>query len=44
LVERGLETKSELDALIADYLQQARKLDSPPLAVCPVDNNPDVNA
>jgi hypothetical protein len=44
LVERGLETKSELDALIADYLQQATKLDSPPLAVCPVDNNPEGNA
>jgi hypothetical protein len=36
LVERGLETKSELDALIADYLQQAAKLNTPPLAVCPL--------
>ena len=44
LVERGLETKSELDALIADYLQQATKLDSPPLAVCPLENDPDANA
>jgi hypothetical protein len=44
LVERGLETKSELDALIADYLQQASKLDSPPLAVCPLENNPEANA
>jgi len=37
LVERGLDTKSELDALIADYLQQATKLDSPPLAICPLE-------
>jgi hypothetical protein len=44
LVERGLETKSELDALIADYLQQATKLDSPPLAVCPLENSPEANA
>ena len=44
LVERGLETKSELDALLADYLQQATKLDSPPLAVCPLANDPEANA
>jgi hypothetical protein len=44
LVERELETKSELDALIADYLQQATKLDSPPLGVCPLENNPEANA
>ena len=37
LVERGLDTKSELDALIADYLQQAIKLDNPPLAICPLE-------
>ncbi len=37
LVERGLDTKSELDALIADYLDQATKLDSPPLAGCPLE-------
>jgi len=37
LVERGLDTKSELDALIADYLHQATKLDSPPLAICPLE-------
>lgn len=43
LVERELETKSELDALTADYLQQATKLDRPPLAVCPLDN-PEANA
>jgi hypothetical protein len=38
LVERGLETTSELDALIADYLQQAAKLDCPPVAVCPLES------
>lgn len=35
LVERGLQTKGELDALILDYLEQAAKLDSPPLAAPP---------
>jgi hypothetical protein len=44
LVERELETKSELDALIADYLQQATKLDSPPLGVCPLENHPEADA
>ena len=44
LVERGLETRSELDALIADYLHQAAKLDSPPLAVCPLESNLEANA
>jgi hypothetical protein len=44
LVERGLETKSELDALIADYLQQATKLETPPLAVCPLGSNLEANA
>ena len=44
LVERGLETKAELDALIADYLQQATKLDSPPLAISPLENNSEANA
>jgi hypothetical protein len=39
LVERGLETQSELDALIADYLQQATKLATPPLAICPLEVN-----
>ena len=39
LVERGLETKTELDALVADYLQQATKLDCPPLASCPLEIN-----
>lgn len=32
VVERGLETKGELDALILDYLEQAAKLDSRPVA------------
>jgi hypothetical protein len=32
LVERGLASKAELDALIADYLQQAESLDMPPVA------------
>jgi hypothetical protein len=44
LVERGLETKNELDALITDYLQQAAKLDSPPLAICPLEDNLEINA
>jgi hypothetical protein len=39
LVERELDTKGELDALIADYLQQATKLDTPPLAACPLEAN-----
>jgi len=39
LVERGVDTKSELDALIADYLHQATQLDSPPLAICPLEAN-----
>jgi hypothetical protein len=33
LVERGLETKAELDALVADYLEQATQLDRPPMFV-----------
>ena len=37
LVERGLETKSELDALISDYLAEADRMGCPPLARCPVD-------
>jgi hypothetical protein len=32
LIERGLESKTELDALVADYLAQAERLDMPPLA------------
>ena len=31
LVERGLESKAELDALVADYLEQATRLDRPPM-------------
>ena len=37
LVERGLQTKGELDALIADYLAEAQRTGAPPLAHCPVD-------
>jgi hypothetical protein len=37
LVERGLETRSELDALIADFLQQAAKLNCPPMSACPLE-------
>jgi hypothetical protein len=44
LVERELETKDELDALIADYVQQATKLGSPPLAVCPLEHDLEANA
>ena len=38
LVERGLETKPELDALIKDYLQQAAKLNEIPVAQCPLES------
>ena len=38
LVERGLETKPELDALIADYLDQAAKLNEIPVAHCPLES------
>lgn len=31
LIERGLESKAELDALVADYLEQATQLDRPPM-------------
>jgi hypothetical protein len=44
LVERGLETKSELDAVIADYLQQAANLECPPMSVCPLESSLDVTA
>lgn len=37
LVERELQTKPELDALIADYFAQAARLGSVPMAVCPLD-------
>lgn len=36
LVERGLESKTELDAVIADYLATAAELDDVPMAVNPV--------
>jgi hypothetical protein len=32
LIERGIESKDELDALVADYLAQAVKLGMPPVA------------
>jgi len=38
LVERKLQTKGELDALVADYLQQAAKLGCPPAGVCPLES------
>jgi hypothetical protein len=38
LVERGLQTKDELDALVTDYLAEAQRMDAPPLAHCPVDH------
>jgi hypothetical protein len=37
LVERGLQTKDELDALVRDYVAEAERADAPPLASCPVD-------
>jgi hypothetical protein len=37
LVERGLQTKGELDALLADYLEQAAKHNCPPVATCPLE-------
>ncbi len=38
LIERELQTKAELDALVADYLQQAAKLGCPPAGVCPLES------
>ena len=37
LVERELQTKDELDALVRDYVAEAQRTDAPPLAHCPVD-------
>jgi hypothetical protein len=37
LVDRGLETKSELDALIADYRATAERLQAIPMSESPVD-------
>jgi len=37
LVERGPQTKAELDALVTDYLAEAQRMDAPPLASCPAD-------
>jgi hypothetical protein len=36
LIDRGLETKSELDALIADYLATAQRLQAVPMSESPV--------
>jgi hypothetical protein len=44
LVERGLETKGELDAVVADYLEQAAKLNCPPVAACPLESIAEANA
>jgi hypothetical protein len=44
LVERELHTKDELDALVADYLKQAAHHDRPPVAVCPLESDPEVVA
>jgi hypothetical protein len=38
LIERGLQLKSELDGLLADYLAQASRLDAVPMSVCPVES------
>jgi len=37
LVERELETKAELDALIADYLASAERLQAVPMGESPID-------
>jgi hypothetical protein len=37
LIDRGLETKAELDALIADYLSTAQRLNAIPMSESPVD-------
>jgi len=37
LVERGLQTKDELDALVSDYVAEAQRTGAPPLSSCPVD-------
>lgn len=45
LVERGLQTKAELDALVRDYVAEAQRTGAPPLASCPVvDRNLDAVA
>lgn len=38
LVERGLKTKGELDALVTDYLAAAAKLDTVPMSICPLES------
>ena len=38
LVERGLETRDELTALVADYVAQAEKLGRPPMSLDPLES------
>ena len=35
LIERELDTKAELDALVADYLAEAHRLDAVPMSIAP---------
>lgn len=44
LVERGLQTNGELDALVADYVIEAERTGAPPLASCLVDRYLDAMA
>jgi hypothetical protein len=38
LIERGLETKAELDAVVVDYLKRATELQAVPMSVMPVES------
>jgi hypothetical protein len=38
LIERDLETKAELDAVVADYLKRATELQAVPMSVMPVES------
>lgn len=44
LVERGLETKGELDGLVTDYLAQAEKLAAVPMSIAPLETYLDAMA
>ncbi len=44
LVERGLETKPELDGLVTDYLAQAEKLAAVPMSIAPLETYLDAMA
>ncbi len=44
LVERGLETKPELDGLVTDYLAQAEKLGAVPMSIAPLETYLDAMA